>query len=67
MFDVNLNDMERDFICALLQWEDAAARDAEIVKTIDKLLEMRYNRGKRQGVAMFRDTVVDAIVHELKR
>ena len=66
MFDVNLNKIELDTINRLLEIDTPGAR-AEVVEVIENLLEIRYNRGKRQGEAMFRDAIIDGIVHELKR
>lgn len=66
MFDVYLNKIELDTLFKLMESNTLEARD-EIIDVIDNLLEMRFNRGKQLGKAVFTDAIVDSIVCELKR
>ena len=66
MFDVNLNKIEEDALYQLMENGAPGARDA-VIEMVENLLEMRFNRGKQLGRAMFTDTIVESIVCELKR
>lgn len=65
MFDVNLNRIELDTIRRLIESDEPGARD-ELIDTIETLLEMRFNRGKQLGKAIFADAIVESIAYELK-
>lgn len=66
MFDVNLNQIERD---ALYDTSDDREEEAyeEVLSMVESYLLEIHNRGKRQGEAMFTDAVIKSIVYELKR
>lgn len=69
MFDVNLNDVELEMLDNIIDKVELTIPDAraDIVRVVNKLLEMRFNRGKQQGKAVLTDAIVDSIVYELKR
>ena len=66
MFDVNLNNTERDTLYRLLESDTPGARD-EVIDVVENLLEIRFNRGKQLGKAVFTDAIVESIVYELKQ
>ena len=66
MFDVNLNKIEEDALYRLLESDTPGARDA-VIEMVENLLEIRFNRGKRLGKAIFTDAIVESIVCELKQ
>lgn len=66
MFDVNLNKIEEDALYQLLENDTPGARDA-VIEMVENLLEIRFNRGKQLGKAVFTDAIVENIVYELKR
>lgn len=65
MFDVNLNKIEHDALYQLLESDTPGSR-AEAIEMVENLLEIRFNRGKQLGKAIFTDAIVDSIVYELK-
>ena len=68
MFDVNLNDIERIALCNLLCTVDFDIPETyeRVYSFVDGLLEIRFNMGKRQGDAIVRDNIINAIVAELQ-
>ena len=66
MFDVNLNKLELDTLYQLLE-SDTPGTHEKVIDMIETLVEMRFNRGKQLGKAMFTDAIVESIVYELKR
>ena len=66
MFDVNLNKIEQDVLYRLLESDTPGARD-EVIEMVEKLLYIRFNRGKRLGKVALIDAIAESIVYELKR